>query len=234
MKKIIVILLVFCCVSVLASCDKESDDGKTLETAESYVELTGQSGSLTMDESVARTLLEVYDRETLGLSKDFYDYELKLSNTRFSNDDACLVEAFLEKEEKPEGTFIIYGQQCFVYNEKRKEYLLLTVDGPVKYDFTEKQEEASTTVPSFLYDEENNKKLHEMFSSYSKNKLGIKKDLEEYVLVAIGTTTTAENGETVYVVRLYEKNGEATNITLAFNDDGCYAFDAKNNTYEKL
>ena len=222
MKKIIVILLVFCCVSVLASCNKESDDGKTLETAESYVELTGQSGSLTMDESVARTLLEVYDRETLGLSKDFYDYELKLSNTRFSNDDACLVEAFLEKEEKPEGTFIIYGQQCFVYNEKRKEYLLLTVDGPVKY---EKQEEASTTVPSFLYDE---------FSSYSKNKLGIKKDLEEYVLVAIGTTTTAENGETVYVVRLYEKNGEATNITLAFNDDGCYAFDAKNNTYEKL
>lgn len=235
MKKIIAILLILSCISVFAACNKEPvDDGKVLETAETYVQITGDAGSISLDESSARTLLEVYDKESLGLSEDIFDYELRLSNTRFSNSDACLVEAFLEKQEKPEGTFIIYGQQCFVYNEKRKEYLLLTVDGPVKYNDNKNDEQESTTAPSFVYDVENNKKLQEMFSSYSNTELGIKKELSEYVLSVTGTTTTAENGETVYVVRLYKNDGEKTNYTLAFNENGNYAYDSEANQYIKL
>ena len=46
--------------------------------------------------------------------------------------------------------------------------------------------------------------------------------------------TTAENGETVYVIRLYEKDGKATNQTLAFNGNGNYVFDYEINRYVKL
>ncbi len=236
MKKIIAILLVLCCIAVFSSCGKnEEDDGKTLETAETYVEITGNAGSIALDENVARTLLEVYDKDSLGLSKDIYDYELKLSATRFSNSDACLVEAFLDGAEKPEGTFIILGQQCFVYNEKRQEYLLITVGGPVQYTpSTESGEKSSTTEASFKYDKDNNQKLQEKFSSYSKEKLGLDKEISEYILVVPGTTTTAENGETVYVIRLYEKSGKSTNNTLAFNANGNYVFDFEINKYVKL
>ncbi len=238
MKKIIAILLILSCISIFASCGKNKeqvDDGKALETAETVVEITGSAGSIDLDENVARTLLEVYDKESLGLSKDIYEYELKLSPTRFMEKDACLVEAFIDGAEKPEGTFIILGQQCFVYNQKRKEYLLLTVDGPVKpVSTTENSEQPSTTEPAFKYDEENNRKLQEKFSSYSKSKLGIEKDISEYILVVTGTTTTAENGETVYIIRLYEKTGEITNQPLAFNEDGNYVFDFETNQYVKL
>ncbi len=238
MKKIIVVLLILGCISIFAACEKKPvDDGKALETAETYVEITGNSGSLSLNEDVARTLLEVYPAESLGLLKEIYDYDLKLSATRFLDNDACLVEAFSEGAEKPEGTFIILGQQCFVYDKKTQSYLLLTVDGAVEIvsdSVDSTKEQSSTTEPAFKYDENNNRKLQEKFSSYSKNKLGLDKELSEYVLVVPGTTTTAENGETVYVIRLYEKNGEATNSTLAFNENGNYVFDYEINKYVEL
>ena len=238
MKKIIAILLILSCIAVFAACGKnEEDDGKTLETAETYVEITGNAGSLTLDENVARTLLEVYDKEILGLSKDIYEYELKLSATRFMEKDACLVEAFLEGAEKPEGTFVILGQQCFVYMPKTKKYMLLTTSGLTEIETNpseSSQDEITTTEPGFIYDESNNEKLHDKFSSYSQDKLGLEKDLSEYILVVTGTTTTAENGETVYVIRLYEKTGEATNYTIAFNENGNYVFNYDINRYTKL
>lgn len=237
MKKLIAILLILSCIAVFAACGKNEveDDGKALETAESYVDITGNAGSISFDENVVISLLEIYDKESLGLSKEIYEYELKLSPTRFMEEDACLVEAFVEGGETPEGTFIINGQQCFVYNQKRQEYLLLTVDGPVKYvSSDESQEDSSTTKPAFEYDEENNQKLQERFSSYGKKALHIDKEISEYVLVVSEVTTTAEDGETVYVIRLYEKTGEMTNYTLAFNGNGNYVYDNEANQYIKL
>ena len=236
MKKTISILLILCFITVFAACGKnEEDDGKALETAETYVEITGDAGSISLDENVALSLLEIYDKKSLGLSKNIHEYELKLSPTRFMEKDACLVEAFGEGEETPDGTFIILGQQSFVYNQKSKEYLLLTADGPVKYlDSSESKADSSTTLPSFEYDEENNKKLQEKFSAYSKKKLLIEKEISEYILVVAGITTTLENGETVYIIRVYEKTGEMTNYTLAFNENGNYAYDNEANKYIKL
>ncbi len=240
MKKLIALLLIISCISIFASCGKNDefiDEEKVFETAETYVELTGNSGSLSLNESIAKSMLEIFPKENLGLSKDIYDYNLKLSATRFMDNDACLVEAFDEGEEKPEGTFVIWGQDCFVYNPKTQKYLLLTADGVAEFDpvtTTEAEDRKTTTEKTFEYDADNNKILQEKFSSYSKEKLGVKKDLSEYVLVATGTTTTAENGETVYVIRLYTKNGEATNYTLAFNADNNYTFDYDLNKYVKL
>lgn len=238
MKKIIAILLILSLVAVFAACGKnEEDDGKALETAETYIAVSGNSGSMSLDENIAKSMLEIFSKEDLGLSKDITEYELKLSVTRFMDNDACLVEAFYEKEETPEGTFVIAGQDCFVYNPKTQKYLLLTADGvvEVKPATTNKTEEnQSTTEQAFNYDVENNKKLQERFSSYDKEKLALEKDLSEYILVATGTTTSAQNGETVYVIRLYDKNGDVTNHTLAFNENNNYMFDYDKNKYVAL
>ncbi len=237
MKKIIAILLILSCISTFVACGKKQeqiDDGKALETAETYVEITGNAGSISLNENVARTLLGIYDKESLGLSKELYEYELELSPTRFMEQDACLVEAFSEGEEKPEGTFIILGQQCFVYNEKSQEYLLLTLNGPVKHIPSTESQEHNSTTPAFSYNTKNNKKLQERFSAYTEKELGINKELSEYIMVIPGITTTAENGEVVYIIRLHEKSGEATNITLAFNENGNYKFDIDINGYVKI
>ncbi len=239
MKKIIAILLVLCCVIAFASCGKnQEDDGKVLETAETYVEITGNAGALSIDENVARTLLEVYDKDILGLSKDIYEYDLKLSATRFMEKDACLVEAFLEDAEKPEGTFVILGQQCYLYDSKQQKYLLLTADGVQVIESTSPEttqaQQSASTEKNFVYDESNNEKLHKRFDSYTKEQLGLEKEISEYILVVPGTTTTAEDGKTVFVVRLYEKNGNVINHTVSFNDDGNYMFDYDANRYKKL
>ena len=238
MKKIIAILLIMSCVAVLASCgNNQEDDGKALETAETYIEITGNAGSLSLDENVARSLLEVYDRDFLGLSEDIYEYELKLSATRFMEQDACLVEAFLDGAEKPEGTFVILGQQCFVYNSKQQKYMLLTTDGVqlVEEATTGNADssEASTT-EAVDYEKDNNEKLHARFDSYTKEQLGLEKEISEYKLVVPGTTTTAQDGELVFVVRLYEQNGNITNNTVAFNENAVYMFDYEVNRYVKL
>lgn len=242
MKKIICVLVLVCCLVVFASCngnlDEEVDMSKVMETANTVYDVTGNAGSITIDESVAVTLLEIYSQEALGLAEPIGEYDLKLSATRFMDKDACLVEAFSsDNKEKPEGTFIILGQQCFVYNVKQQEYLLLTPNGAVEFESDTASvtgEQSSTTESSFVYDEDNNKKLHKRFDSYGKKKLGLDKEISEYILVVPGTTTTAENGETVYVIRLYEKTGEVTNHTVAFNDDGNYVFDYEVNRYVKL
>ena len=238
MKKLIAILLVLSCIVAFASCGKnEEDDGKALETAETYVEITDNIGSFSLNEDVVITLLEVYSKESLGLSKDIYEYSFKLSATRFLNKDACLAEAFFENAETPEGTFIILGQKCFVYNKKTQEYLLLTVDGAIEFDtssIAQSEESITKNDNDFVYNKSNNEKLQEKFSSYTQKQLGLKKELSEYILVVPGTSTTADNGETVYVIRLYEKNGEVTNNTLAFNENGNYVFDLDLNRYVKL
>lgn len=232
MKKIIGIILAVGCIFTFAACGKRTvDDGKALETAETYFEFTGATGSISVNETVARTLLEIYPKKVLGLSNELDAYTLKLSATRFSDSDACLVEAFPEKSGTAEGTFVILGQQCFVYNESTQKYLLLTLDGAVEYV---PQNAESSTAEVFQYDKDNNERLQKKFSSYTKEQLGLKKEIGEYVLIASGTTTTAKDDKTVYIVRVYEKNGKFTNKTLAFNENGNYVFDYEANKYVEM
>ncbi len=238
MKKIIAVLLILVCLSIFVSCGKnEDDDGKALETAESFVEVTGNSGSISLNENVARTLLESYPKKSLGLSKELYDYQLKLSATRFLDSDACLVEAFLDKEEKPEGTFIILGQQCFVYDAKQEKYLLLTAEGTKEIE-TKAEADSTTEAVTFPtvdeIEKQNNERLQDLFKAYTREELGLEKEITEYFLVVTGTTTTAEDGEMVFVVRLKDSNGEFVNQTVAMNDNGNYMFDYEINKYKKL
>lgn len=228
MKKFVCIILAVCTIFILGACGK----GDNKNADDSVSEFSNEDGSLTVNETVARTLLGAYPKSVLGLVESLDEYELKLSATRFYESDACLVEAYSEGANAPEGTFVILNEDCYVFDVKSNSYLHLTLKGTETTNTALPDIDDSTT--NAWYDEGNSNKIQDKFKGYTKEQLGIKKELSEYALVPLGTTTTASDGETVYVVRLFEKNGEATNQTVAFNANGSYAFNKEENTYNKL
>ncbi len=269
MKKIINLCLVAVVLVAFCSCGRgEEDDGKALLTADSTINVTSNAGVISLNEDVAAIMLGVFSPEHLGLSDVIQSYDLKLGATKVFGNDACLVEAYAEGSDSPEGIFAILAQDCYVF--KNNKYMLLTVDGPVEVtdsqvvtpspsesagdetdaNTSSAQTEATTEdvgqvvttqsqtnpqLPSGMqYNVENDKKLKEKFSSYSKEALGIEKDLSEYVLVATGNSTTALEGEKVYIVYLYEKDGTKTAFKLAITDDSAYKFNETNGKFEKL
>lgn len=270
MKKVISLCLAGLIFVALCSCGRgEEDDGKALLTADSTINVTSNAGVITLNEDVAAIMLGVFSPEHLGLSDVIETYTLKLGATKVFGNDACLVEAYAEGSDSPEGIFAILGQDCYVFKDNK--YMLLTLDGPVEVtnvqpvtvtpdesagdetnaDSTDSQTQtngesqgttATSTEPQtyaqlssgMQYNAESDKKLKEKFSSYSKEDLGIEKDLSEYVLVATGNSTTALEGEKVYIVYLYEKDGTKTTFKLAITDENAYKFNETNNKFEKL
>ncbi len=265
MKKFISLCLVSLILVAFCSCGRgEEDDGKALLTADSTINVTSNAGVITLNEDVAAIMLGVFSPEHLGLSDVIESYTLKLGATKVFGNDACLVEAYAEGSDSPEGIFAILGQDCYVF--KNNQYMLLTAGGPVEVttnpsvtssanesagdeteslDATEATAEAvsqSATQPQtnpqlpsgMQYNEANDKNLKETFSSYSKETLGIEKELEEYVLVAAGGTAIAVDGEKVYTVQIYEKDGTKTEYKLAISDNGPYKYNTETQKFEKL
>ncbi len=263
MKKFISLCLVSIILVAFCSCGRgEEDDGKALLTADSTINVTSNAGVITLNEDVAAIMLGVFSPEHLGLSDVIESYTLKLGATKVFGKDACLVEAYAEDSDSPEGIFAILGQDCYVF--KNNQYMLLTADGPVEVttnplvtnsvdesagdetgasESNEATEIAQSTtqpqtnpqLPSGMqYNEANDKKLKATFSSYSKETLGIEKELDEYVLVAVGGTATAIDGEKVYTVQIYEKDGTKTAYKLAISDKGPYKYNTETQKFEKL
>ena len=263
MKKFISLCLVSIILVAFCSCGRgEEDDGKALLTADSTINVTSNAGVITLNEDVAAIMLGVFSPEHLGLSDVIESYTLKLGATKVFGKDACLVEAYAEDSDSPEGIFAILGQDCYVF--KNNQYMLLTADGPVEVttnplvtnsvdesagdetgasesnEATEvaqsaTQPQTNPQLPSGMqYNEANDKKLKATFSSYSKETLGIEKELDEYVLVAVGGTATAIDGEKVYTVQIYEKDGTKTAYKLAISDNGPYKYNTETQKFEKL
>lgn len=270
MKKVISLCLAGLILVAFCSCGRgEEDDGKALLTADSTINVTSNAGVISLNEDVAAIMLGVFSPEHLGLSDVIETYTLKLGATKVFGNDACLVEAYAEGSDSPEGIFAILGQDCYVFKDNK--YMLLTLDGPVDVtnvqpvtvspnesagdetntDNVDSQTQTSSesqgatisaTEPQtyaqlssgMQYNAENDKKMKEKFSSYSKEDLGIEKDLNEYILVATGNSTTALEGEKVYIVYLYEKDGTKSPFKLAITDAGAYKFNETNNKFEKL
>ncbi len=267
MKKIISLCLVAMLLVAFCSCGRgEEDDGKALLTADSTINVTSNAGVITLNEDVAAIMLGVFSPEHLGLSDIIQNYELKLGATKVFGNDACLVEAYADGSDSPEGIFAILGQECYVF--KNNQYMLLTVDGPIEVttnpavvvspdesagdeantnntdsqsetndagQVTTTQPQTNPQLPSGMqYNAENDKNLKENFSSYSKEALGIEKELDEYILIATGNSATATDGEKVYIVYLYEKDGTKTSFKLAITDNGAYKFNETNKKFEKL
>lgn len=234
MKKITAAFLALCLFCLIfAGCsvkNKNNNNGTALATADTVFTMSGPGGSVSLGEEEARKLLGAFSQKTLGLEKPLDSYNLKLSATRVFGNDACLVQAFDGESTTPAAIFAIQGYTCYLYNKSADTYLLLTSEGAVPVTTG-----ASTESASFTYDADNNKKLHKMFDGYSRDQLGLPKEVAEYVLMAVGTTTKAADKKTVYIVRFYEKNGTSTNYTVAFSSEGGkYHFNIETKKYEKL
>lgn len=245
MKKYISLLLSLIFVLSLGACNGsgQEDDGKALETADSYIDMQNNSGSINLTEDVAKTLLGVYGSEKLGLQKDISEYTLKLSAAKYNDADGCKVEAFLEKSETPEGTFMIVGSTCYVYDKTQMKYIPLSN--------TPSKDSTSTTAPAetsgttalnipddpeitFQYHKENNYLMRQRFAKYDVAKLGLSKPVNEYVFIVNGNSGYALDGVKVYYVDVYEKNGESVGVRLGFSEDAEYTHDSELSIFKKI
>lgn len=232
MKKIITILIAVIVVAAVlfgvTMAIKKYKENNALATAETVYEVSDNIGTVTVSESVARQMLGQYPNEILGVSKPLNKYIFKLSETRLLEKNACLVELFLtEEDSEPQATFAIIGYDCFVYDKVKGEFLLLTLSGA----FSVEQPATNLDTTKTFYDEANNTQLHKIIDGFSKESLGFSKAPSEYIMVATGTSVTASDGATVYVVRMYEQDGTQTNYTCAFTEKNVYKFDTEQKQY---
>lgn len=239
MKKMILLAVITVGVFSFAACSGGHTDGdNVLETANTVYNVSGNGASVALDENTAKTLLGAFSSETLGLVNAIDEYELKLSPTKISGTDACAVEAYDGDSEAPEGRYAICGTDCYIYDSSKQRYLKLTTKGAVEISETDSVadsvSETENVNSDFIYDKDNNSVLQKKFAVYDRKTLGIEKDLSSYVLVTSGTAATAADGKTVCVVRLYEKNGEFTGVSFAFNESADYIFSEKDGNYQKL
>lgn len=236
MKKIITIFVAVIVASAIlfgvTMAIKKYKENNALATAETVYEVSDNIGTVTVSESVARQMLGQYSNEVLGISEPLNKYIVKLGPTRIFNQDACLVELFLTEEDTvPQAIFAISGYDCFVYDKTKNEYLLLTLNGAFSVENpTVENTEATTS----FYDEENNKQLHKIIDKYTKEELGFQKEPAEYIMIATGTSVVANDGKTVFIVRMYEQDGTETNYTCAFNDANVYNFDTTLKKYVSI
>ena len=245
MKKYLALCLVLVMLLCFASCDGKGyeDDGKALETADTYIAVENNSGSINLTEDTAKTLLGIYTPKQLGLKNTIDNYRLVLSATKYEGEVGCKIEAFAEKTETPEGVFMIIGNAHYVFNKTQNKYVPIIAKNTQKptANATGDVTEVTTAlnIPddpeiSFQYHKENNHLMRERFSKYDYKTLGLEKPLAEYVFVVTGTPATATDGETVYIVTVYEKNGDETAVKLAFSENGEYIRNAEKQVFEKI
>jgi hypothetical protein len=234
MKKIFLIAVSLVCILVLASCGTGTQsEEKVMETANTVYNMDGNSGNVALDEESVRTLLSAFSQKSLGLSKPLEDYTIKLSAATLFEKDACRAELYFEDGDTPEGVYVILGTECYVYNTENNGYFLLTKDGTVKVTQPNKADSQEATTAENVVDS-NDKRLHQMFKGYTAEQLGLDKEVAEYKLVVTGATATSLEGETVYVISIYEQEGFLVEKNLGFNEDSVFRYSESDGAYVKL
>ncbi len=240
MKKYFALVLTLVMLLSLGACGEKEyvDDPHALETADTYYGIDNNAGSIILTPDTAKVMLGVYSAKQLGLKKTIDQYNLVLSATTYEGKDGCKIEAFADDEKTAEGTFMIIGTQCYVYNAKTEKYTLISKSS-TKTTGKETTSPANT-IPDdpdidFQYHKENNYLMRQRFSEYEYQKLGLAKDVGEYVFVVNGNSGFAVDGAKVYYVDVYEKNGEDTGVRLGFSAAGNdYIYNSDISLYEKI
>ncbi len=230
MKKFIsLILAIISVVGIFSLCACNGDSVVENEEYEG-IQLGEGDGALNVNEATIRSLLAAYPQKALGLKKEIYDYDLKLSKAEFKENAAVKVEACPEGEKDIEATFMFLGTQFYIYDKNQKKYLKLTVNGPVEE--TEKKEDNQQTKEEIEAD--NNSQLHKKYSKYDMSVVKLPKDISEYNFLVTGNSAVATDKETVYVINVLEKNGEDTGYRLAIGKKGDYYFNVEKDRFVKL
>lgn len=239
MKKYFALVLTLVMLLSLGACGEKEyvDDPHALETADTFYSVEDNAVSLNLTEDSVKVMLGVFTPEQLRLKATIDEYDLTLSATEFEGKTACKAEAFAEGNEKAEGTFMIVGSQCLVYDAKTKKYVpIISVNTTTD---KEKSTSPADTIPddpdiTFQYHKENNYLMQQKFSAYDNKTLGLSKAVTEYVFIINGNSGIADDGERVYYVDVYEKNGESIGVRLGFNESGEYAYNAEGTKYTRL
>ncbi len=240
MKKYFALVLTLVMLLSLGACGEKKyvDDPHALETADTYYGVDNNAGSITLTPDSAKVMLGVYTPKQLGLKKTIDQYDLVLSTTTYEGKDGCKIEAFYDDEKAAEGTFLIIGTQCFVYNAKTEKYTLLSTNA-TKTTSKETTSPANT-IPddpdiTFQYHKENNYLMQQRFSEYDYATLGLSKEVSNYVFVVNGKSGYALDGVKVYYVDVHEKNGDNTGVRLGFSAEGDdYIYNSEYKIYEKI
>ena len=231
-KTITVISLLLVSAVIFCSCNKQKasaePDEKVLETAEQTVNVSSQSGTVTLTEDSAKALLGCFDKETLMLSDDLSEYKLNLTGEKIMNQEGCKAEAVKEGSDTPERTFAIIGSDCYVYNDSTGKYFLLTTAGAVEVVSKTANENG------FTYDKENSDAISELFKPFTKEQLGLEKELSEYVFITVAEVTKDSDGKEIYIIEVYENDGRKTDVRLGFNETAEYVLNPLTNEYDKL
>ena len=236
MKKYFALVLTLVMLLSLAACGERKyyDDPHALETADTYYGIENNGGSINLTPDSAKVMLGIFSAKQLGLKNTIDQYDLVLSAATYEGSAGCKVEAFAEGEKKAEGTFMIVGAQCYVYDAKTEGYKLLSTSGT--QTVTKETTSTANTIPddpeiTFQYHKENNYLMQQRFSKYDYATLGLEKEVSNYVFIVNGKSGYAMDGEYAYYVDVYEKNGDNTGVRVGFNENAEYIYNAEYAVY---
>lgn len=240
MKKAIIISLALSLLILTAACGRGEENA--LATADTKIEVTGENGAVSLDENIVRTILEAYTPEALGLKEDILEYTLKLGNTLVNGVDGCLIEVFDGGlEGAAAGTFALVGMDLYICDVDTGEFNKLnnvsaesTTPSAISEESTVPEATAPVTTTEPFDEEENNNAVRARFEKYTPEDLGLEKAITEYVFTPVAAVAEGDDGETVYVVKIFEKDGTATGIYAAFNEEHEYSYNGALSVYERL
>ena len=239
MKKYFALVLTLVMLLSLAACGEREyyDDPHALETADTYYGIENNGGSINLTPDSAKVMLSIFSAKQLGLKNTIDQYDLVLSAATYEGSAGCKVEAFAEGEKKAEGTFLIVGTQCYVYDAKTEGYKLLSTSGTKTT--TKESTSPANTIPddpeiTFQYHKENNYLMQQRFADYDYAALGLEKEFSNYVFIVNGRSGYAADGAMVYYVDIHEKNGDNTGVRVGFSEDAEYVYNEELIIYTKL
>lgn len=257
MKKFILILCVFVCIIALSGC---GDDGGLFGkevTEPTVIEIEGAGISVDMDADAVKVLLGIYTKEELGLAKDFVEYDIAISGTKYEGVAGVKVEAFDpegKKDDPAAGVFMIVDGKNYKFDAKQNKYVLIGGEKASTPATTVKSEpvtsedgqiietepvETTNPIPddpsiTFQYHKGNNAALQEKFAKYDISPLGLANRLTDYVFIVTSRTGATSDGTAITVVELYTKSGENTGIQFGISDSADYYYNNDSKTYVAL
>ncbi|MBO5897295.1 MAG: hypothetical protein J6Q83_08340 [Clostridia bacterium] len=247
-KYILLVLVALVCVVALSGCGGNGFGKDTTE--QTVIQIEGAGLNVDMDADAAKVILGIYSKEELGLAKEFDEYDVAISGTKFEGVTGVKVEAFdpEAKEDAPAaGVFMIVDGQNYKFDAKQNKYV--PIGGSKAPQTTAKAEPATsadgqpveTTQPipddpaiTFQYHKGNNAALQEKFAGYNISPVGLANRLTDYVFIVTSNTGVTSDGNTVTIVELYTKSGENTGVKFGISDTADYYLDNETGAYVAL
>lgn len=257
MKKYILLLTALICVVALSGCGGNGGVFGKEETEPTVIQIEGAGINIDMDADAVKVILGIYTKEELGLKKDFDEYDIAISGTKYEGVAGVKVEAFDpegEKDDPAAGVFMIVDGKNYKFDAKQKKYVLIGNQQTSSPATTVKAEpvtsedgqiietepvETTTPIPddpsiTFQYHKGNNAALQEKFAKYDISSLGLANRLTDYVFIVTGRAGTTSDGTTITVVELYTKSGENTGVQFGISESADYYYNNDTKTYVAL